>query len=56
MIISGGEHVYSVQVGNALAEHPAVAQCAVIGVPSELWGEQVHAVVVTKPLCEGPGQ
>jgi long-chain acyl-CoA synthetase len=49
MIISGGENVYSVEVENALAQHHAVAQCAVIGVPSEQWGERVHAVVVTKP-------
>jgi long-chain acyl-CoA synthetase len=49
MIISGGENVYSVEVENAIAQHPAVAQCAVIGIPSEQWGEQVHAVVVTRP-------
>ncbi len=48
MIISGGENVYSVEVENAIAKHPAVAQCAVIGIPSPQWGEQVHAVVVTK--------
>jgi long-chain acyl-CoA synthetase len=48
MIISGGENVYSVEVENAIAQHPAVAQCAVIGIPSEQWGEQVHAVVVTR--------
>jgi len=49
MIISGGENVYSAEVENALAQHPAVAACAVIGVPSEQWGESVHAVVVRKP-------
>ncbi len=48
MIISGGENVYSVEVENALAQHPAVAQCAVIGIPSEQWGETVHAVVVKR--------
>jgi long-chain acyl-CoA synthetase len=48
MIISGGENVYSAEVENALAQHPAVAQCAMIGIPSERWGEQVHAVVVPK--------
>ncbi len=48
MIISGGENVYSVEVENAVAQHPAVAQCAVIGIPNERWGEQVHAIVVTK--------
>ena len=48
MIISGGENVYSAEVENALAQHPAVAQCAVIGIPNERWGEQVHAIVVAK--------
>jgi len=48
MIISGGENVYSVEVENAVAQHPAVAQCAVIGIPDEHWGERVHAVVVTR--------
>ncbi|MGY1714231.1 long-chain-fatty-acid--CoA ligase [Geodermatophilus sp. SYSU D01106] len=46
MIISGGENVYSVEVESVLAQHPAVATCAVIGVPDETWGERVHAVVV----------
>ena len=49
MIISGGENVYSAEVENALAQHPAVTACAVIGVPSKQWGETVHAVVVCKP-------
>jgi acyl-CoA synthetase (AMP-forming)/AMP-acid ligase II len=46
MIITGGENVYSVEVENALCQHPAVATAAVIGVPDETWGERVHAVVV----------
>jgi len=46
MIITGGENVYSTEVEKALATHPAVASCAVIGVPDPLWGERVHAVVV----------
>jgi long-chain acyl-CoA synthetase len=49
MIISGGENVYSVEVENALAGHPDVLQVAVIGIPHDLWGEAVHAVVVRKP-------
>jgi len=49
MIISGGENVYSVEVENVVARHPAVAQCAVIGIPSEKWGETVHAVIQCKP-------
>jgi long-chain acyl-CoA synthetase len=48
MIISGGENIYSIEVENAIAQHPAVAQCAVIGIPNEQWGEQVHAVVVPR--------
>jgi acyl-CoA synthetase (AMP-forming)/AMP-acid ligase II len=49
MIISGGENVYSAEVENAVAQHPAVAACAVIGVPDYEWGERVHAVVVLQP-------
>jgi acyl-CoA synthetase (AMP-forming)/AMP-acid ligase II len=49
MIVTGGENVYSVETESALATHPAVAVCAVIGVPSEQWGEAVHAFVVLKP-------
>jgi long-chain acyl-CoA synthetase len=49
MIISGGENVYSAEVENVVALYPAVAQCAVIGIPSERWGETVHAVIVPKP-------
>jgi long-chain acyl-CoA synthetase len=49
MIVSGGENVYSVEVENALYTHPAVLEVAVIGIPHEIWGEAVHAVVVCKP-------
>lgn len=52
MIVSGGENVYSAEVENAIASHPAVAMCAVIGVPHERWGESVHAVIVLKPGCD----
>lgn len=45
MIISGGENIYSAEVENALLQHPAVQECAVIGVPDEQWGERVHAVL-----------
>lgn len=49
MIITGGENVYSAEVENAVVCHPAVAQCAVIGVPDADWGERVHAVIVLHP-------
>ena len=48
MFISGGENVYPVEVEKALYEHPAVGQCAVIGVPDEKWGEVGKAVVVLR--------
>jgi long-chain acyl-CoA synthetase len=49
MVIRGGENVYSVEVEAALFEHPAVADCAVIGVPHEVLGEEVGAAVVLRP-------
>jgi len=49
MIVTGGENVYSAEVENAVASHPGVAQVAVIGIPSEQWGEAVHAIVVKNP-------
>ncbi|MDE2455484.1 MAG: AMP-binding protein, partial [Burkholderiales bacterium] len=45
MIVSGAENVYSAEVENALSRHPAVLECAVIGIPSDQWGEEVHAIV-----------
>ncbi|MFJ4291869.1 long-chain-fatty-acid--CoA ligase [Cupriavidus sp. NPDC089707] len=51
MIVTGAENVYSAEVENALASHPAVGMCAVIGVPNQKWGESVHAVIVSKPGC-----
>lgn len=49
MVISGGFNVYSSEVENCLALHPAVAQSAVIGVPDARWGEAVTAIVVLRP-------
>lgn len=49
MIVSGGENVYSSETEQAIYQHPAVAECAVIGIPHDEWGEQVHAIVVLKP-------
>ncbi|MGG1674328.1 class I adenylate-forming enzyme family protein [Neobacillus sp. NRS-1170] len=48
MIISGGENVYSTEVEHALYKHPSILEAAVIGVPDEVWGEKVAAVVVPK--------
>lgn len=45
MIVSGGENVYSAETEQAIYTHPAVAECAVIGIPHDEWGEQVHAIV-----------
>ncbi|CAG4897250.1 Long-chain-fatty-acid--CoA ligase [Paraburkholderia saeva] len=49
MIVSGGENVYSAEVESVIVRHPAVAACAVIGIPHEKWGEAVHAVIVCMP-------
>jgi long-chain acyl-CoA synthetase len=49
MIVTGGENVYSAEVESAISTHPAVAQAAVIGIPHDTWGEQVHAIVVLRP-------
>ncbi len=54
MIISGGENVYPAEVENALSDHPAVADVAVIGVPDAKWGETVKAIVVRKPAADVP--
>ena len=48
MIISGGENIYSREVEEALATHPAVDECAVIGVRHDYWGETVRAIVVAR--------
>ncbi|WP_327166234.1 long-chain fatty acid--CoA ligase [Streptomyces zaomyceticus] len=49
MFVSGGENVYPAEVEDALLTHPAVAECAVIGVPDPVWGEVGRAVVVLRP-------
>src|SRR5436305_9835152 len=48
MIVSGGENVYPIEVEEVLAQHPDVADVAVIGVPDQRWGETVKALVVTR--------
>jgi acyl-CoA synthetase (AMP-forming)/AMP-acid ligase II len=49
MIISGGTNVYPREVEEVLAQHPAIAEVCVFGVPDDLWGEAVRAAVVLKP-------
>jgi acyl-CoA synthetase (AMP-forming)/AMP-acid ligase II len=48
MIISGGLNIYPVEVERVIYEHPAVSQCAVIGVPHDRWGEETKAFVVLR--------
>ncbi|MHA6265034.1 long-chain-fatty-acid--CoA ligase [Arenibacterium sp. CAU 1754] len=52
MVVSGGENVYSAEVENAIGQHSAVATSAVIGIPSDEWGEAVHAIVILHPGAE----
>ncbi len=47
-IISGGYNVYPTEVEAALAEHPAIAECAAFGIPDPKWGEAVHAAVTLR--------
>ena len=49
MIVSGGENVFSAEVESAISTHPDVAGVSVIGIPSDQWGESVHAIVIPKP-------
>ena len=48
MIISGGENIYPAEIENLLAQHPHVAECAVLGQADARWGETVVAVVVLR--------
>ena len=56
IIISGGENISSAEVENVLYSHPAVLECAVIGIPDDLWGELPVAFVVPKPGLQLNGQ
>lgn len=56
MIISGGVNVYPRDVEEVLAAHPDVAEVAVVGTPSEQWGEQVSAFVVLRPGAMTPSE
>jgi long-chain acyl-CoA synthetase len=53
MIVSGGENIYPAEVENVLSAHPGVSEVAVVGVPSDTWGETVMAFVVRAPSA-GP--
>ena len=48
MIIRGGENIYCVEVENTLYSHPKVLESAVVGVPDQIFGEQVKACIVLK--------
>ena len=52
MVVSGGFNVYSAEVEGAIMELDAVAEAAVIGIPHDHWGEQVHAVVVARAAID----
>ena len=49
MIISGGMNIYPAEIEAALEQHPDIYEAAVFGIPSEDWGESVHAVIVPRP-------
>ena len=49
MVITGGFNVYSAEVEQALMAHDAVADCAVVGLPDDKWGERVEAAVQVRP-------
>ena len=56
VVVSGGENISTIEVEQALASHPAVADVAVIGVPDERWGERPKAFVVLAPGLEATGE
>jgi fatty-acyl-CoA synthase len=54
LIVSGGENISGVEIENVLAEHPAVLESAVVGVPDDRWGEVPRAYVVLRPGRSAP--
>ena len=56
MIITGAENVYSAEVENAVMQYPGLAECAVIGIPDDKWGEAVHAIVVPRDGAAPDGE
>jgi fatty-acyl-CoA synthase len=53
MIISGGENIYPAEIENALVDFPGVAECAVVGLPDERWGEVPVLVLTREASIEG---
>ena len=49
MVITGGFNVYSTEVEQAVMQHPAVQDCAVVGLPDDKWGERVTVVLQLRP-------
>jgi long-chain acyl-CoA synthetase len=56
LIISGGENVYPREVEEALMQHASISEVCVIGVPDDLWGESVKALVVLKPCASATAE
>jgi fatty-acyl-CoA synthase len=54
MMITGGFNVYSTEVEQVVMRHPAVQDCAVVGLPDDLWGERVTVVVQLRPGATAP--
>lgn len=54
MIITGGQNVHAAEVEEAILRVPGVAECAVFGLPDDVWGERVSAAVVADPKAERP--
>jgi fatty-acyl-CoA synthase len=52
VIVSGGENISTIEVEQALARHPAVLECAVVGIPDDHWGERPKAFVELRPGME----
>jgi fatty-acyl-CoA synthase len=56
VIVSGGENISTIEVEQALARHPAVLDCAVVGVPDDHWGERPKAFVELRPGMDAPAE